>query len=315
MGYVSAVVTSMIGFAIHSAVTPGTSNSGAVAKISSNCTITVGSCTDTSNILSLTQSYASASGAVLALQNAGSGAAISLTQSGSSTIDIQLAKGTLQTAAGTTSVAVNLQSGNASAGASGAATLQSGTGTTSTGTVTVISGNASAGASGNIVIDAGTATTTNGSITIGTTNANAVTIGRTGKTVTIFGTLTVQATTFNANITVNGHVITGNTSGSTTASPHANAGTSATCTVSGNDTNGQITLVTGSASWAAGVQCTITFSSSFGAAPHPVISPANNTDTSAVKAYVDATTTTMTINFINADTGANTYKFNYFNAQ
>jgi hypothetical protein len=69
------------------------------------------------------------------------------------------------------------------------------------------------------------------------------------------------------------------------------------------------------ASWAAGSQCAITFSSAFGAAPHPVISPANSTDTYSVKPYVDSTTGAMTLYFINADTGANVYKFNYFIAQ
>jgi parallel beta-helix repeat protein len=134
------------------------------------------------------------------------------------------------------------------------------------------------------------------------------------------GNLAVKAATVNGTLTVNGHIVTGNTSGSTTASPHANAGTSATCTISGNDTGGQITLVTGSGSWAAGTQCTITFSSNYtGTAPHPVITPANSTDTSSVKPYVDVPGTspfsTWTINFINADSGANTYKFNYFLAQ
>ena len=74
---------------------------------------------DSSNILSLNQQYATATGAVLALQNAGSGAAIALTQTGSSTVDVQLATGTVQSADGTTSTAVKLQSGTASAGASG----------------------------------------------------------------------------------------------------------------------------------------------------------------------------------------------------
>jgi hypothetical protein len=134
------------------------------------------------------------------------------------------------------------------------------------------------------------------------------------------GNLTVKAATINGILTVNGHIATGNTSGSTSAAPHANAGTSATCTISGNDTGGQITLVEGSASWAAGTQCTITFANNYtGTAPHPVITPANSTDTSTVKPYVDVPGTspfsTWTINFITQDSAANTYKFNYFLAQ
>ncbi|MBI2589168.1 hypothetical protein HYW35_03120, partial [Candidatus Saccharibacteria bacterium] len=46
---------------------------GAVAALTSNCTVTAGSCTDSANILSLTQTYASASGAVLAISNSGTG--------------------------------------------------------------------------------------------------------------------------------------------------------------------------------------------------------------------------------------------------
>ncbi|MCP3381233.1 hypothetical protein NLM31_12870 [Bradyrhizobium sp. CCGUVB4N] len=47
--------------------------SGDLAKLSSNCTQTAGTCTDTSSILSLTQSYASASGTVLKITNSGTG--------------------------------------------------------------------------------------------------------------------------------------------------------------------------------------------------------------------------------------------------
>jgi hypothetical protein len=127
--------------------------------------------------------------------------------------------------------------------------------------------------------------------------------------------LTVKAATVNGVLTVNGHFLTGNTSGSTTATVGANAGTSATCTVSGNDTGGQITLTTGSAAWANGLQCTINFSASYGAAPHPVITPASNVDVSAVKPYVGSGTASFTVNFINADTASNVYTLNYFNAQ
>lgn len=58
--------------------------SGAVATLQSNCTQTAGTCTDTSNILNLNQQYASASGAVLNIQNAGSGADILFNKNGHS---------------------------------------------------------------------------------------------------------------------------------------------------------------------------------------------------------------------------------------
>ncbi len=68
--------------------------------------------------------------------------------------------------------------------------------------------------------------------------------------------LTVQALVVNVTLTVNGHIITGNSSGSTTAAVNANAGTGATCTVSGNDTAGTITIVTGTGSGTAGAVST-----------------------------------------------------------
>jgi len=129
--------------------------------------------------------------------------------------------------------------------------------------------------------------------------------------------VTIQSLVVNVSLTVNGHVITGNSSGSTTAAVNANAGTggSPACSVSGNDTGGQVTLTTGTSAWASGTQCTITFANAYGSAPHPVMSNASNVSTGAVGVYVGSTTTTFTINFMNADTAQHTYSWNYFNAQ
>jgi hypothetical protein len=54
---------------------------GDVARLISNCTQTVGTCTDSGNILELDQQYANASGSVLNLLNAGTGQGIKLTSS------------------------------------------------------------------------------------------------------------------------------------------------------------------------------------------------------------------------------------------
>jgi hypothetical protein len=129
------------------------------------------------------------------------------------------------------------------------------------------------------------------------------------------GNLSVQAATINVTLTVDGHIITGNSSGSTTASINANAGSGSTCSVSGDDTSGQITLTTGTSGWTSGTQCTINFSSSYGSAPHPVISNASNISPSAADVYVGSATGTFTVNFINADTAQHTYSWNYFNAE
>jgi hypothetical protein len=51
---------------------------GALADLSSTCTQTTGTCTDTSNILRLSQNYAAATGALLNIVNAGTGNAIQI---------------------------------------------------------------------------------------------------------------------------------------------------------------------------------------------------------------------------------------------
>ena len=58
---------------------PGSLNiTGSVASIASNCTVTAGSCTDSSNILSLTQSYGLSTGAVLNITSSGLGAMLNI---------------------------------------------------------------------------------------------------------------------------------------------------------------------------------------------------------------------------------------------
>lgn len=136
-------------------------------------------------------------------------------------------------------------------------------------------------------------------------------------------TLTVKAVVITVSLTVNGHIITGNSSGSTTATLDANAGSggSPSCTVSGNDTSGQITLTTGTSGWAVGTLCTINFAGSYtGTAPRPVITPANGSAASVSQVlYVDvpgaSPFTTFTLNTSVAPVAQDTYKFNYFNVQ
>ena len=104
---------------------------GAVANISSNCTVTAGSCTDSSNILNLNQQYASATGAVLNIQNSGKGAGL-LVQNASS--GIALAADTVN---GSVSVGTAKANGIFSAGSSVYSTgtiTQSGTAITGSGT-------------------------------------------------------------------------------------------------------------------------------------------------------------------------------------
>ena len=127
------------------------------------------------------------------------------------------------------------------------------------------------------------------------------------------GNLSVQNATITGTLTVNGHIVTTNASGSTTAAVQTNAGTGSTCTVTGDDTDGTITLVTGTASWASGAQCIISFGSSFTAAPNTVMSPTGSTNVSSVAPTVIPSTGSFTVNFINADTASHTYTWDYVN--
>ena len=83
-----------------------------------------------------------------------------------------------------------------------ASTVTTAAGTTSAG-VTIGSGNASAGASGSISIDTGTSTSGTPTISIGTANAKAVNIGNSNSPIGITGNTTVTGT-LSGNSTVNG---------------------------------------------------------------------------------------------------------------
>ncbi len=87
-----------------------------------------------------------------------------------------------------------------------------------------------------------------------------------------------------------------------------------TCIIEVPTTTAQNTITTGSNPM-AGELAKILFSKTYGQAPHIVLSPANSADISAVQPYVDSTSSDFIINFINADTAQQTFKFNYFNVQ
>ncbi len=122
-------------------------------------------------------------------------------------------------------------------------------------------------------------------------------------------------------LTINGHITTGNTTGTTTTTAAAPLGNTGTCTLSpanfsaGNDTAGTIVLTPNGTGITTGTQCTVTFASAFGAFPHVVISPADS-NSAARNAYAAAaSTTTFTIGFTDVGTAATPYTFNYFIVQ
>ncbi len=130
---------------------------------------------------------------------------------------------------------------------------------------------------------------------------------------TTLASLTVsEDATFLANIIVNGHVVTGGDAPS--AEVQAAAGTSASCDVTGNDTSGSITLISGTDTLSDGDACVITFNQPFDTAPRPIISPIDKLSTE-VGPFVTADTTTMTLGLTTAPSAEQTYQFNYWNPQ
>jgi hypothetical protein len=111
----------------------------------------------------------------------------------------------------------------------------------------------------------------------------------------------------------NGHIITGGAGAPSTAVA-AGLGTTGTCSVSGNDTAGQITLVSSGTGQAGGLLCTLTWNTAFAASPRTVITSGDAVSPSK-QAYVGSGTTTVTINFAVAPTAGQTYFLNYFNPQ
>ncbi|HSX44532.1 MAG TPA: hypothetical protein VLF39_00255 [Candidatus Saccharimonadales bacterium] len=133
---------------------------------------------------------------------------------------------------------------------------------------------------------------------------------------TTLAQLTVSGSaTFNGTLSINGHIISSNVSGTTTAVLGAAACASPTITLNGNDTSGTITIVTGTGCSISGVLATVDFANAFGASPRVVLSPA---ETNAAKLQYfngSATSSSFTIDTNTVPTGSTTYKYNYFVVQ
>lgn len=193
-----------------------------------------------------------------------------------------------------------------------------------TGDIAILTGNVSggSGASGNITIGTGSTSGTVGSVIIknATNAANSFMIQNSSGTALLTAdttgmTLTVKTLVVEGTLTVNGHVISGNASGTTTIAAGAAACTSPTISVNGNDTAGTITVTTGTGCGATGTLGTVTFAGAYGSAPRVIMSPAESN--AATLQYYNATTntTTFTLDTNTAPTDATTYKYNYWVAQ
>ncbi len=98
-----------------------------------------------------------------------------------------------------------------------------------------------------------------------------------------------------------GHIKVAGTAPTTTLSGNAGTGGSPACTITnGTDTDGKISLKTGTSAYSSGTQCSINFNLAFGVAPICTFSPSNAAASAAWVSqqlnFPDASTTVQTIN-------------------
>ncbi|TSC88693.1 MAG: hypothetical protein G01um10145_860 [Microgenomates group bacterium Gr01-1014_5] len=165
--------------------------SGALVALSSNGTQTAGTLTDTANVLSLTQSYASATGAVLSFANSGAG------------VDILGTSSTWQvTKAGAGTFASLSTGAGAISGGAGSFTTLTSSGASTIGTGSSLTNTFGSGASSINTIGA---VTTPGALTLhgATTLDNTFTVSGSNLT-SLGGNLTVTGTAWTATPTISG---------------------------------------------------------------------------------------------------------------
>ena len=119
--------------------------------------------------------------------------------------------------------------------------------------------------------------------------------------------------TIGGNVTVNGHIVSGNKSGTTTVA----AGAAATCTLTsptvnltGNDTAGTVSITTATGSCSAGTLATVTFANAYASAPVVTLTP-QNANGATLQYYYNSGTGTFTIATGNAPATATAYIFSY----
>lgn len=142
----------------------------------------------------------------------------------------------------------------------------------------------------------------NGSFSAATVNATSILLNS--------GVAATNAT----HVNLNGHYKSTQTT-APTATVNANAGTGATCTVSNaTDTAGTINLTTTAVAPALGAQCAVNFNLAYNVAPKCVVSPeSTNASLFAVAngTYFTTTTTTLIVNYTNADAAGHANNWTY----
>jgi hypothetical protein len=122
--------------------------------------------------------------------------------------------------------------------------------------------------------------------------------------ITVAGDLTVSGLTQLATLRVNGKIISGGTT--PTATLTDNTGT---VNITGNDTAGTISFTAGT-NPASGSQATITFNTPYDVAPRVVLTAGNDVS-GLVKAYIERTTDSIVIHFLNTPSSGINYQFDY----
>lgn len=126
---------------------------------------------------------------------------------------------------------------------------------------------------------------------------------------TTTSTITITNLIVSGTITIGGHIVTTNTSGSTVATAQAGAGSGATVTLTGDDTAGTVTFTTGTGT-GAGALALITFAHPYRTNPIVVLTPANAA-AATLSYYYNAATDTFSIMSGSAPAASTTYTYSY----
>ena len=124
------------------------------------------------------------------------------------------------------------------------------------------------------------------------------------------GDVVVRGNLSTANLTVNGHIITGGDAPTAAAGSACGA---ADVQISGNDTSGLVTVTTKPGCNNTGDLAKVTFAKAFGSPPRIALTPAN-ADAAALKTYIDSgevSTTSFTIATPTTINGSTTYRWYY----
>lgn len=126
------------------------------------------------------------------------------------------------------------------------------------------------------------------------------------------GNLTIASLHSSGDLIFGGHLVA--TGSTPSVQPGTSAGNGATVIISGSDTNGTITINTGSSASVAGELALVTFHTAFKLAPHVQLTPLN-LDTATVQYYVSRSATFFTVNTASSPKPNTSYSYDYLVSQ